>query len=76
MKDLRGDDKPRLTYLVEIKFDGQSYNISQDMWDAMNAHALERGMDMSEYIAEAFTKLKNESEPKQHLRGTTKTNNL
>ena len=46
------------------------------MWDAMNTHALERGMDMTEYIAEAFTKLKNESEPKQHLRGTTKTNNL
>ena len=50
---------------MEIKFEGQTYNITQDMWDAMNAHALERGMDMTEYIAEAFTKLKNESEP-QH----------
>jgi hypothetical protein len=61
---------------VEIKFEGETYNISQDMWDAMNVQAAEWGMDMTEYIAEAFTKLKNESEPKQHLRGTTKTNNL
>ena len=46
------------------------------MWDAMNAHAVEREMDITEYIAEAFTKLKNESEPQQHAGGTAKTNNL
>ena len=56
---------------MEIKFEGESYNISQDMWDAMNVQAAEWGMDMTEYIAEAFTKLKNESEPKQHLRETS-----
>lgn len=61
---------------MQIKFEGQTYNISQDMWDAMNAHALERDMDMTEYIAEAFTKLKNESEPQQHAGGTAKTDNL
>ena len=36
------------------------------MWDAMNAHATERDMDISEYIAEAFTKLKNESQSDIH----------
>ena len=46
------------------------------MWDAMNVQAAERGMDMTEYIAEAFTKLKNESEPQQHAGGTAKTDNL
>ena len=61
---------------MEIKFEGQTYNISQEMWDAMNAHAVEREMDITEYIAEAFTKLKNESEPQQHTGGTTKTDNL
>lgn len=76
MKDLLADDKPRLIYLVEIKFEGQTYNITQDMWDAMNVQAAERGMDMTEYIAEAFTKLKNESEPQQHAGGTAKTDNL
>ncbi len=61
---------------MEIKFEGQTYNISQEMWDAMNAHAVEREMDITEYIAEAFTKLKNESEPQQHTGGTIKTDNL
>ena len=30
------------------------------MWDAMTAHSVERGMTLDEYIAEAFTKLKEE----------------
>jgi hypothetical protein len=45
---------------VQIKFDGKEYIISQDMWDAMTAHSVERGMTLDEYIAEAFTKLKEE----------------
>ena len=43
-----------------IKFQGKEYPISQEMWDAMNQHAIERGMTIDEYIAEAFTKLKEQ----------------
>ena len=36
----------------------QTYQIGQEMWDAMNLQAAERGMTIDEYIAEAFTLLK------------------
>ena len=32
------------------------------MWDEMNMHAAQRGMTIDEYIAEAFTKLKENEE--------------
>ena len=57
MKDLLEEDKLRQTYL-EINFEGQTYTIGQHMWDAMCAQAAERGMTIDEYIAEAFTLLK------------------
>ncbi len=38
-----------------IKYDGKEYNISQEMWEAMNNHAEERDMTIDEYIVEAFT---------------------
>ena len=44
-----------------IKFEGKEYKISQEMWDAMNAHAEKRGMTIDEYIAEAFTLFKEEN---------------
>ena len=43
---------------MEIKHDGATYQIGQEMWDAMNLQAAERGMTIDEYIAEAFTLLK------------------
>jgi hypothetical protein len=43
---------------LEIKHDGETYQIGQEMWDAMNLQATERGMTIDEYIAEAFTLLK------------------
>jgi hypothetical protein len=43
---------------LEIKHDGETYQIGQEMWDAMNSQATERGMTIDEYIAEAFTLLK------------------
>ena len=46
---------------MEIKFEGKSYFIGQEMWDNMSAHAAERGMTIDEYIAEAFTKLKEQN---------------
>ena len=57
MKDLLAADKRRLTYL-EIKFEGKKYAIGQEMWDAMNQQAAERGMSIDEYITEAFRLLK------------------
>ena len=57
MKDLLAADKQRLTYL-EIKFEGKKYAIGQEMWDAMNQQVAERDMTIDEYIAEAFTLLK------------------
>lgn len=51
---------------MQIKFDGKEYNINQEMWDAMNTQAEERNMDITEYIAEAFTLLKNESKNNIH----------
>ena len=56
-KDLLEEDKLRQTYL-DINFEGQTYQIGQEMWDAMNLQAAERGMTIDEYIAEAFTLLK------------------
>tara|TARA_R100000742_G_C4263638_1_gene81500 strand:+ start:593 stop:757 length:165 start_codon:yes stop_codon:yes gene_type:complete len=50
---------------VELKFEGKSYFIGQEMWDKMNAHAEQRGMTLDEYIAEAFTKLKEQNESRQ-----------
>ena len=41
-----------------IKFEGKEYTIGQEMWDAMNVEAAKRGMTIDEYIAEAFTLLK------------------
>ena len=61
-KDLLDEDKRRLTYLVEINFEGKTYKISQDMWDAMCSAATEREMTIDEYIAEAFTMLKEQEE--------------
>lgn len=61
MKDLLAVDKRRLTYL-KIKFEGKEYAIGQEMWDAMNAQAAERGMTIDEYITEAFTLLKEKDE--------------
>jgi len=43
---------------LDINFEGNSYHIGQGMWDAMLAQAAERGMTIDEYIAEAFTLLK------------------
>jgi len=43
---------------LDINFEGQTYHIGQHMWDAMCAQAAERGMTIDEYIAEAFTLLK------------------
>jgi len=50
---------------VELKFEGKSYFIGQEMWDKINAHAAQRGMTLDEYIAEAFTKLKEQNESRQ-----------
>ena len=41
-----------------IKYEGKEYSISQHMWDAMNADAIKRGMTIDDYIAEAFTMLR------------------
>ena len=43
---------------MQIKFEGKEYTIGQEMWDAMNAQAAERNMTIDEYIAEAFTLLR------------------
>lgn len=67
MKDLLEEGKLRQTYL-EINFEGQTYTIGQHMWDAMCAQAAERGITIDEYIAEAFTLLKEQKLTKrQHL---------
>tara|TARA_R110000803_G_scaffold97772_1_gene165869 strand:+ start:45 stop:203 length:159 start_codon:yes stop_codon:yes gene_type:complete len=52
---------------VVIKFNDKEYHISQEMWDAMNQHAAKRDMTIDEYIAEAFTKLREtENENTRH----------
>ena len=65
MKVLLDADTQKQTYSVELKFEGKSYFIDQEMWDKMNAHATQRGMTLDEYIAEAFTKLKEQNESRQ-----------
>ena len=35
---------------MELKYEGKSYFIGQEMWDKMNAHALQRGMTLDEYL--------------------------
>ncbi len=49
---------------MEINFDGKSYQIGQDMWDAMCSAATEREMTIDEYIAEAFTMFKEQNDAK------------
>ena len=49
-----------------IKFNDKDYHISQEMWDAMNKQATERNMTIDEYIAEAFTLLKEQNENTRH----------
>ena len=44
-----------------IKHEGKEYQISQEMWDAMNAHAAERDITIDEYLAEAFTMLREQN---------------
>jgi hypothetical protein len=51
---------------VVIKFQGKEYPISQEMWDAMNKHAEERGITIDEYIAEAFTLFKEQQDATKH----------
>lgn len=43
---------------MDINFEGQTYHIGQHMWDAMCSQAAQRGLTIDEYIAEAFTLLK------------------
>ena len=45
---------------MDINFEGQTYQIGQEMWDAMTSQAAKRGMTIDEYIAEAFTLLRKE----------------
>ena len=45
---------------MEIKYEDETYTISQHMWDAMCAQAAERGMTIDEYLAEAFTLLREQ----------------
>jgi len=52
---------------VQLKYKNEVLNIGQDMWDAMNKHAHERGMTIDEYIAEAFTKLKETEQMQDNL---------
>ena len=49
-----------------IKFEGKEYQISQELWDDMNKQAGERDMTIDEYIAEAFTLLKEQNERTRH----------
>jgi len=46
---------------VLLKYEDKEYQISQEMWDAMNQQAEERGMTIDEYITEAFTLLKEKN---------------
>lgn len=43
---------------MDINFEGQTYHIGQHMWDAMCSQAAQRGLTIDEYIAEAFTLLR------------------
>ena len=50
-----------------LKYKGKEFQIGQDMWDAINAHAVERDMTLDEYIAEAFTKLRETENDKTSI---------
>jgi len=50
---------------LDINFEGQTYHIGQHMWDAMCSQAAQRGLTIDEYIAEAFTLLKERKLLKQ-----------
>jgi len=50
---------------LDINFEGETYTIGQHMWDAMCSQAAERGMTIDEYIAEAFTLLKEKKLTRQ-----------
>lgn len=50
---------------MDINFEGQTFKVGQEMWDAMNLQAAQRGMTIDEYIAEAFTLLRKEKLLKQ-----------
>ncbi len=50
---------------MDINFEGETYTIGQHMWDAMCSQAAERGMTIDEYIAEAFTLLKEKKLTRQ-----------
>ncbi len=50
---------------MDINFEGQTYHIGQHMWDAMCSQAAQRGLTIDEYIAEAFTLLKERKLLKQ-----------
>ena len=50
---------------MDINFEGQTYHIGQHMWDAMCSQAAQRGLSIDEYIAEAFTLLKERKLLKQ-----------
>ena len=50
---------------MDINFEGQTYTIGQHVWDAMCQQAAERGMTIDEYIAEAFTLLREKKLTKQ-----------
>ena len=50
---------------MDINFEGQTFKVGQEMWDAMNLQAAKRGMTIDEYIAEAFTLLRKEKLLKQ-----------
>ena len=50
---------------MDINFEGQTYTIGQHMWDAMCSQAAQRGLTIDEYIAEAFTLLKERKLLKQ-----------
>ena len=50
---------------MDINFEGQTYHIGQHMWDAMCSQAAQRGLTIDEYIAEAFTLLKEKKLTKQ-----------
>ena len=43
---------------MDINCEGQTYHIGQHMWDAMCSQAAQRGLTIDEYIAEAFTLLR------------------
>ena len=45
---------------MEIKFEEQTYKISQHMWDAMLMDANKKGMTIDEYIVQAFTLLRKQ----------------